>query len=526
MGFKKTQALFKAGKITPAEYKRRLQAHQRAKKLKNMRTPKALVSKSNERLNDYQMTRCLAAAYVMSLLQPGKHMSRIPDMQDRPTFLYRSRTVYMISANFSGVADDGRFMAAVSPVLGSIAAPRSYKALITNVTSANWSTTNWQLASAWRSSDDEGNDPRVDENLYPLVGTQAGFNGWSSGGTVTSLRPLGTAPVVMPESTAPADFIVGDDGTNTTVVFPLGTYLVTFTGIGTFTSGNISFAGSNTVGTSLVHRDASGSMVTVTYLITVDEPGLIMAYAFSGASAFTSSTLLITPSWDALAPPILDCGILERLRVVGMQVLATYSGSDYNNGGNIACALLPGSDKGDNILSTRGNNLGLFQNWENLAKVNVQKYDGPLAKGACVRWVPDNTYNDLQLRTPSEANVYEYPFACIAGQWRPTQPLSGDAEFMRLEVETDFECVTSSNLFDSQSCIGSSSCVEDALRYIKTHNIPLATANDTHDEWAEKAEKGLKDFFGLVDTFFQEIGRILGIPADIVAGGAVASIMA
>ena len=129
-----------------------------------------------------------------------------------------------------------------------------------------------------------------------------------------------------------------------------------------------------------------------------DASSNLLAFNLSAVTTITSSRLSLQSTATSTNLWAIDCGLLERLRPVSQEILLTFTSSDFNNGGSVACALLPGSDLQDNFLTAAGNNLGLFENWENLAKVNSRVYDGRLEHGACVRWLPDNQQNDLQLR--------------------------------------------------------------------------------------------------------------------------------
>ena len=169
-------------------------------------------------------------------------------------------------------------------------------------------------------------------------------------------------------------------------MLPIGTYIITVLAEGTGLTGGTLV--NSTATWNLLAGTAGSTFVAATYVFNSSRDANLFAYHFVSITTLTLYSVSISPGCTNNVPCNPDTGILERMRPVAQYALLTYTGSDYNNGGNVAAALIPGADKNDNIFGTRGNALGLYQDWENLATVNIDRYDGRLAKGACVRWRP------------------------------------------------------------------------------------------------------------------------------------------
>lgn len=524
MGLAKNKKLLAEGKISQVEFNRRksqsnassgkfnrqvLQNFPQRAKAKVVAAPSPVtrvvtiprqvyLKPGKQRMAMAKMTHCdkKALAYVACMMDPSRHYCRIPDVEDRPTFLYRSRRILKIGAEFTpGSVNDGRFSVIVSPILGDYSSPQSYQIAISDVTAANWNTTDWTQTTSWKGASSAG-DPRIDENAVALTSPQVGTAIYVGGGTLSAANPLGSAPTADNDSFDPDRFLVTANGTDNLVTLPLGTWSITISAAGTGLAGYSFTASTVTVVTVGVNINTTTNQ-GVTLLVKSIPGSQVFAFRLSAATTVTSSFMVInagassTESWNQ------DCGILTRMRPVACQALLTFTNAVLDDGGDVAAALLPGGDKDDNFFALRGNNLNLFQNWEDLAKVNVNSYNGPLRNGACVRWRPDITLNDLQLRTPSEANVANYPYIAISGRYKPQQNPTGSVDFAKLEVVTVWEMVTSSNLFESQKHIGSTAIVEKALGCLA--NIPVATANDTHDEWYDTALRNVDQFFDIAD---------------------------
>lgn len=285
MGQKKLQEQLQAGKITKAEYQKRLaqsNADKKATSGKTVRKSSALVpkrvSKSARSTTQYveypkqngmsynpklerfmnipkshflqtpvDLTNPLLA-YLLTLINPNNYKSRYPDSYPKPTAIFRSIAEYSVPVNYNSTANQGLFSLCVQPKFGGIASPLQYQLAMATVGVNTWDANIWSSASSYQGASLSG-DCRLDPNYYLMQGALAGqfcglfaFNGVTAypgaSGTfnsvgynifnqgIVTLNP----PPFGPQPTFPGNPAFGSgEITWDWISFPKGTWRVTIT---------------------------------------------------------------------------------------------------------------------------------------------------------------------------------------------------------------------------------------------------------------------------------------------------------
>jgi len=205
------------------------------------------------------------------------------------------------------------------------------------------------------------------------------------------------------------------------------------------------------------------------------------SFSLISACSATSSTNInyavnIAPTMNKNFNVASNCGNVTKIRPIAMSALFTCMLPPLSSGGNIVAFAAPGGTIQEYFYNTTSQ--GPYQEWGVLAQNNkgVNTLDGKLLDG-CFAYYQPYDLNDLLLRTPTEANDYQYPGIVISGQVS-TSATNGYIEIGRLRVITLFEYTTNNPLFVAESQLGTSFQVERVMNFVTT--LPHAMKNKSH----------------------------------------------
>lgn len=448
--------------------------------------------------------------YMMCQANPTMFESRIPDAFARKTALYHSRKVFEVQTNT--LTGGGLFAFMVQPKLGNIGSPLHYQVALakpSQLARTDQSAIDWTSAAPY--FDDSTNvsqyDLRLDPNLTTLTQQSLGYWRMDAVGTTnqSQTKPYGDGDTGFTFSNLNKDLPIVYDGTSTngTFIVPPGSYVVNCQLAGTIltnmgTTGNVT----STVMYSQL-GNAAQTLMNESYVIT--------ATRTNNQFSISSTAATITAGFISFSTAVLDNtalheddGAVESIRPVAMNVLATYNGPLLTNGGQIAMARIPSDAYETNFFTNSPGAPGAFRTWNVIANLKEHEYDGPLNKGAYGFWSQEDS-RDYDLMTPTAANNYAYPTIVCAGQWNPGQDVDTDTTILRVEIDTIFEYTTIRTLFDTESYIGSTVCIETAQGMLAGQNA--CRENPGHIPWYKK-----------LLNFLAKTGKIVGEVAPIVMG--------
>lgn len=447
-----------------------------------------------------------AKQYMMCQANPALFESRIPDAYARKTALYHSRKVFEITTN---TTNNGLFSFLVQPKLGNLGNPKEFQVAVckpASLASATQSAIDWTSATPYLddTSDTSQYDLRLDPNLSTLTQQGLGYfrmNSISAGASQTQTKPFGDGSAGITFSTLNKDLPIIYDGssTNGTFIVPPGSYMVDVFLVGT----GINSMGTTGNVTSAVQITEQGTTVGYTESYTITATKTHNQFSVSStATTITQAYIMFAPAVFDSAALNEDDGAVESIRPVAMSVLASYNGPLLTNGGQIAMARIPSDAMSTNYFTNSPGAPGAFRTWNVIANLNQHNYDGPLNKGAYGFWSQEDV-RDYDLLTPTEHNLYQYPTIVCSGQWNPGSEVTTDTVILRVEVDTIFEYTTIRTLFDTESYIGSSVCVEAAQGMLAGQNA--CRENPGHIPWYKK-----------LLNFLAKTGKIVGEVAPIV----------
>lgn len=501
MGKQKLNALLKAGKITKSEHDQRVAQSEADRNLpsstrKLAKGVRKLAIPGNEQ--DAMIGRFAAveskqsSKYLASLVCPKYNMARVPDSYARPTALVRSIQVFDIPCVFTGAADDGRFACFIRPCLGDTSSPLRYKVgCVDSLAGPGWPT-DLTVATAYLE-DVGGVDPRLDPFYAALTQPGNFFEYLSTTGLLAASTSI--LPGAIVESQSSYGLRVLTVGNPVVFTLPVGTYFVSYsilgTGIGAaglVTGGTAVFSPISSLGPdSLFEEYAAWGVLTVNNPTDTWSPTIV-------STGTLAATLAITPMFSDSYRNTANFGSVKAIRPVGMSALATYVGPQLTNGGNISCAYCPeGTVSTGFVANVAQQTTGSLADWSSLAKL-PEAFNGPLMNGAYCWWAPED-FAELALISPDQASSREWPALLIAGVWTPGGTPPATAAVVRLEIVSVYEFVTTSLLYESESCVGSQAELDLVNRSLVGQ--PHAMANGSHLEWlknfAKKTAKFLKD---------------------------------
>lgn len=482
-------------------------------------------------MTQYVSKNKMVQDYVGNLIDPKGAMltvecRKLPDSFPRATAVVKSVLSYDIPIFYSAsTTDTGRFSIAVQPWLGNIDDPSHYKVAIADV-AGPWANQDWSSSAVYLDSIGE-QDPRLDPFYITLTQSPKGvyqiFD--AVGGITPKVFEDGTGtPLEFSNSSAFLYNTQGvellDTGAGVANAWQLGPGQYAFSFVSTTAD---TFAANPTLtvisaNTSDMQKDLNHSqrspdnkMATLFHLLTVESTvtvRLTAALTTVGAG-YTNSVVRFTPCYyssavqGGTAPvpvnvnsvPLSNFGLTQQYRTVSMSALLTFTGTSLNDGGNVAVAYVPGSTlKSDFFTSSPMPAFGQLQNWENVAKI-PGSYNGEFRHGCYCWWSPEDT-DGFVLKPPDLALQGDPPGIVISGQFTVNSAPSTDTIFnvARLEVTTNYEIVTISQLFDSERYIGSQAILDEANRILGSRSHAMANAQ--HSSFMGDVWSGFKQGLG------------------------------
>lgn len=480
--------------------------------------------------------------YLACMVDPCNFTSRIPNAYPHKTALFRSRNTYDIPVSLDQY-NGGRFSAAISPKLGDTSATTRYQMAIVDqsrVTAKQkpWSQVNWADPTLYCDTGDFATDPRLDTNT-PFLTTPPPFFWGASYEIATStdlsaqvlVSGIGTIPDAQNYGTPiPTASPASDVGFSSGVLrLPIGEFLLTLEIKYTVTAGApintylnfIAQAGTTVLGLSnpqstaavnnTVYNNAATYRISSTggqflpVLSTAQAPGTTNATLVPN-STVTTTYATVTPAYFGGSSTPSAAGVIQEVRPVAMSVLASYSGPELTNGGQICGALVSASNLGPRFFNNAtGSGVGQLQLEENLRKVDPQ-YNGALKDGVYVTWQP---YDDMDssFMSPTAHNGYAYPAIIISGIWAPGPGVTATQTVVRLEMDIVYEIVTQSTALETTTTPGSTAMHEMALNMLRQTNP--ARANGEHLDWIKGMISKAANFYRTNSTWINPLATSL-----------------
>lgn len=479
---------------------------------------------------------------------------RIPDSWPRGTATARSVMDLDIPIFYSATSSNtGRFFVAVQPFLGSISSPNQYKVAVSDGSFANvngWNNTDWSNKNAYLSNVG-GRDPRLDLHYNSLTQTFKGdyriedggvsqpapkpfpesanapFENGSTSfvggllGNTASIQMLNTGPAVANRwNIGPGQYQVMFSCL-ATATFSAGPNLVLHTGdaadfvkdleVGRLsTDSTAAFYMANLTVHANITVQLNAPLTSGTYVFPIIS---FVPISFSGAMQSGTAPYGISSG----AYTTSNAGLAQQYRTVSMSVLATFTGASLTDGGQIACAYVPGNTMNELVFTQSPNNsVGGLQNWENLAQVTGAMNDR-LKTGCYGWWSPEDT-NDIAFRVPDEYLTATPPGLLLAGQYSLTNPPGVDTTFkgvVRVEIVTNYEIVTESQLLPSTVVCGSVDIIDSVNRVLAESGAQHVMQNAQHSSWLgdfwSGFKQGLGDVVGVAQKVLPIAGTIVGM---------------
>lgn len=457
--------------------------------------------------------------YLHCLVRPDECASRIPDSFSGDTALVSSVTVIKTPVFFSNMGTDaGRFSVLIQPTIGSLDKPSQYKvAQVKTVGTAPnyvWPT---DLTNSANFTDlDNGMDIRLDR-FYSLMTQPTLAYRTENGDSVTSsgLCPFGVNTTI--ESGYGLD--LGYDssaGGESTFSPPPGLYYTTmhFAGSGGGNIAPITVVGYGGVVVTNEYVNATGTIMgTWSGTILVPATATISAGAFfqvttGNIGILNEASITMTRTFSDTPGLPTNQGLVDKLRPVGMSVLATYTGPTLLDGGNIASCFLPaGASDSQFFTSNPTGTTGSLANWENIAGLKGGT-TFPITKGIYSWWSP-TSLSDYDMHTVSESTTHSYPNIVVSGQSVPgnTAPVDG-ASYIRIIVTTVYEVTTDSTFLPSRHQKGSQAEMDRVLNHLV--GVPHVMENPTHVSFGQKILNAFKSAGNWVWQNRAPIGTAIG----------------
>lgn len=370
--------------------------------------------------------------------------------------------------------------------------------------SSSWPSTNWGHPSNYESGTNTGSDLDTVDGasvLFQSAPARANVTGATS---MTAAMPFGTAPASSTVYPASFDPDMSDDGTNSELKLPVGTWVLALRVGGTGLSDiDLSPQGDASVTNNMaVVANSGATVVTQTFRYTQANNSDSLLISVTGTTV-TDATVWIS---DYPTAVVSNTGAVSTVRPVAMQVLATCVAPVLDRGGTIATALLPANDVQARALSAAPVPApGSPYKWEELSRFNLpgSVYSGKFEKGTYTWWNPEDVQN-IEFLPPEQMCQQDYPSIIVAGQYTPTGTPTGGTKPVRIIVRRVFEYTS-----DSQALNLAPACVEyqeylEALNYLKSE--PRTMENDSHNKWFKKISRGITDSNAIAKALLDEFG--------------------
>lgn len=476
--------------------------------------------------------------YALSLHDPEHYETRLPDSYPRRTALYRSIQEFDVPVSTSqpDPNQDGRFGIVLSPKLGDLGNPLTYRALVPRSDAAGWVSGNFSDASNFVPLD-SSLDPRIDPEINLLSGS-SGEGTLFLLGQETFRDTTGNDPLRFSNVNTAIQW----DTTGITLSSSGQTSLFSFPALGRDMTYRIMWAmslvdpNSSAVYASILNTpqltDVLSAGVTFASQMRVEnnEPpsGIYMSSAETGERHIYTyaASLNVPPAGGTLGVSSVagrflqdsshfsvslckwrmhiqavprqgpvQFGLVSSIRPVSASLLLKWVGPTIEDAGKISAALGPRGSVSQNALTASPTGFNPFL-WETYTRLQADAqssvlHTGRLNKGAYVSWRP-RTRNDVELYDTSTHNNQDFAPMCIAGQYsKSSGSISGnESVFLRARFVINFEYETSSRVPEiSMIDRAFSDATVSAFNILLDMGIPIAMENDIHDFFRKVMEK-------------------------------------
>lgn len=432
----------------------------------------------------------LAKKYSKCLLLPYDNAMRIPDGNATRTSLIKARR--KIQVPFPTHNDDPvyKFSMVAQPKLGKVDDPSHYQ--IGFVDYSKGPNPDLSSHTSWRHVVDDV-DVALDTNAKWLTSSNCGgslYRIWPDDPVIVQPRPLEDFEWLLagPNDDVPVKdpaFVAREASYNSggiqgsKITLPTGGY-----GIGLRFSGT---ATANPTPFRLYKAGTSGAPQVLSARFTVGVISATLAWQqyaqyyvlmspgdyliLEDITPMNAVTLAVTPSNSPNLTYNINTGVIEKIRPVAMSVLTTCNASSLANGGTVSTTIAS-ADSGDKIFDANAQ-------WNSTAGITnfPHYYTGPVKHG-CYTWWRPATDEDSFFRDVDNHSEYQFPTVLVHADM---QPVNGEAVThgaITVTIETVFEIIHNSQLFESEL----SSYSRDALPLARTAcaMMPVAFKNDTH----------------------------------------------
>lgn len=427
------------------------------------------------------------------MISPYDHATRIPTAYSNKSSLLKTRRTFDVSV--SDLSAEREFAFFVQPKLGDPSSPSKYQVGLVNLSIVNPDLTE---PSSYRKFDNTGSSLPLDPNSPWITQGAPKAIGVSAQPVTSQFYPLRGMTDWTPSGRR---FTYGanptqQDGTgpnvdNSLLTVPPGSYLTIVRTTTSAVSTTVQparlkiVAGRDdpTTGTvELLQSDVVGhtNQENVYAVEITDFDKLAVTKNLTETANLSTLVIIMVPLCSPNIAWSSDYGLTEMVRPVGMSVLTTCVLSNMYAGGQIQQAMLTGSsyDKlfGVNWLGPTGFN-------------NIEGYfTGNLSEGGYQWWRPCSV-EDIQFKSVSDANAYEYPVMLVKGKAPPVPGESANAVICQVTVEFVYEILQNSQLLERKRTVGSTELYESALRAIQ--GVPYASENPKHSSLLKQVNQVL-----------------------------------
>jgi len=443
--------------------------------------------------------------YCMCLISPKTTMCRIPDSFTKCSALVRSVQSFDITANFDGSQNAGRYSATFQPIIGDVSELSHWQNLI--VGNEAWPA-DFTLETNWTNTI-SGQDPALDQffpNLVlPSLGQVmlAGSGGTGIYGPNPATVEAGTFSLPYQTSTATnIDTFVLDPGLYSiasNITYP-GTIITS--NYTRFNVDDVTKATLQQVQDILtpLSTPVAGQQSMWILNVTATGGGFTITNN-SGVVGNNNNFLLISRMYSPDFPVDLNQGLVQQIRPVAMSVLCTNILSDFNAGGNVSIAYLPGETLTKNVLTLNAPfNLTCFENFENINRV-TGNYNGNHKNGAYAWWAPTDQ-DDMNFYSINDSNDHDYPIIVVSGQVAAFSGSSGITPVARVEVVRVFEVMTNSLFLESECHTGSQGAIDKVNNCLNAS--PHCMANNDHLAWIRKVRDSIMRLMSRGADFYSQ----------------------
>jgi hypothetical protein len=434
------------------------------------------------------------AQFIAAAVNPAHNIARFPDAVSSRTKVWQSRQFIdvFVKNDTTDPASAGFFSAAFRPILGQTSgSPESNKVSLAVNNPFAGPATPFSNANSYALLVGTENI-RIDPNQAQLTAPPPG-NAWITATVATANNPFSNATLVGQSYGINPTF--RNVGGQFEVTVPPGQYRFVASSDSAFSTAQFVFT---PVGNATVVAEGSiGAAATafeLSMLVTIPDGSSKVLIGQTSTGGATVANLYITPVQTQSLTAPLDFGVLKMVRPTAMTVLFTCDLPDLNNGGRIAGAVVPGSTLDDSYYVDNAQAPGNLHFTSSVARCNGAR-DGRLQDGCYAIWAP-NTVEEMNFRSPSEMNAYDFTSIVVSGQYSFPAGTAANAlvSIGRFLVINNWEGQFTTPLFEGESCIGSVGEASECITALSL--MPRVMENDEHEGFFAKVRQALQKVYG------------------------------